>query len=92
MTNPYPAESTTVMPTPEPEKTSTKGFDIADVVPEKPRNHPLTYLALALSVIALIWLAAMAGGGDDYQKVRVGSEDCVSVPQDNGPAVLYCRK
>jgi hypothetical protein len=65
----------------------------SDVKPEAPRRHPVAYLALALSIIALLWLAIWSSmsGGDDYQKVRVGSQDCVSVPQDNGPAALYCR-
>jgi hypothetical protein len=61
--------------------------------PEEPRRHPVAYLALALSAVALLWLAvdAAAGSGDGYQKVRVGTQDCVSVPQDSGPAALYCR-
>lgn len=61
--------------------------------PEEARNHPVAYLALLLSVIALLWLAvdSAAGSHDSYQKVRVGTQDCVSVPQDKGPAGLYCR-
>jgi len=63
----------------------------ATVTPEEPRRHPVAYAALLLSVIALLWLALTSGSSDGYQKVRVGSQDCVSVPQDNGPAALYCR-
>ncbi len=64
---------------------------VGSVRPEEPRRHPVAYLALALSVIALLWLAVGSGSDDDYQRVRVGSQDCVSVPQESGPAVLYCR-
>lgn len=64
-----------------------------EVKPEEPRRHPVAYLALVLSVISLLWLTIWSAnsGGDSYQKVRVGSQDCVSVPQDTGPAALYCR-
>ncbi len=58
---------------------------------EQPRTHPIAYLALVLSVIALIGLAVVSGGDDGYQLVKVGSQDCVSVPQDSGPSVLYCK-
>ena len=73
---------------------SSKGghSPLADVQVEEPRRHPLTYAALALSLLALILsIAALAGNGDDIHRVRVGNNDCVSVPQDNGPAALYCR-
>lgn len=65
----------------------------AQVKPEEPRRHPVAYVALVLSIIALLWLTiwSATSGGDSYQKVRVGTQDCVSVPQDNGPAALYCR-
>lgn len=67
------------------------GSGLQGVRPEEPRAHPVTYLALVLSLIALLWLALSSGSGEGYQKVRVGSQDCVSVPQDAGPAALYCR-
>jgi hypothetical protein len=102
MTDPYPATATTSV-----FRTDTAVADspaaIRDeprtdrhppsVQPEKPRQHPIAYAALALSVIALLWLAVLsASSGDNgYQKVRVGTQDCVSVPQDAGPAALYCR-
>ncbi|MFN2537385.1 MAG: hypothetical protein ABR549_04430 [Mycobacteriales bacterium] len=71
----------------------TKTDPVAQVKAERLRDHPVGYAALALSLIALLWLAILsASSGDDgYQKVRVGSQDCVSVPQDTGPAGLYCR-
>ena len=64
-----------------------------EIKPEQPRRHPVAYLALVLSLISLLWLTiwSATSGGDSYQKVRVGSQDCVSVPQDTGPAALYCR-
>ena len=65
---------------------------LSDVQVEEPRRHPLTYAALALSLLALILsIAALTRGGDDFSRVRVGNNDCVSVPQDNGPSALYCR-
>jgi hypothetical protein len=69
------------------------GPTIGSVRVEEPRRHPLTYAALALSVLALILsIAALAGGGDDgVNRVRVGNNDCVSVAQDTGPDALYCR-
>lgn len=64
----------------------------SDIKPEQPRRHPIAYAALGLAVIALLWLAVLSShSGSDFQKVRVGNQDCVSVPQDNGPAALYCR-
>jgi hypothetical protein len=48
-------------------------------------------VALVLAVIALLWLALSNGSGPNYQRVRVGTQDCLSVPQSSGPAVLYCR-
>jgi hypothetical protein len=66
---------------------------LSDVHVEEPRRHPLTYAALVLSVLALVLsIAALAGGGDNGPtRVRVGNNDCVSVPQDSGPAALFCR-
>jgi hypothetical protein len=61
------------------------------VQPEALRQHPVAYAALALSLIALLWLVVTSGSHDSYQRVRVGTQDCLSVPQDSGPAVLYCR-
>jgi hypothetical protein len=59
---------------------------------EEPRRHPLTYAALALSLLALLLaIIALSRGGDGPHKVRVGNNDCVSVPQDTGPDALYCR-
>jgi hypothetical protein len=60
---------------------------------EEPRRHPLTYAALALSVLALILsIAALASGGDDpVRPLRVGNNDCVTVAPDTGPDALYCR-
>jgi hypothetical protein len=76
-----------------PRRSTSPRAGAPDVTPEAPRRHPVAYAALALSVIALLWLAILSStsGGDHYQKVRVGTQDCVSVPQDNGPAALYCR-
>jgi hypothetical protein len=66
---------------------------LGDLRVEEARRHPLTYAALALSLLALVLaIAALAGGGNnDPRRVRVGNNDCVSVPQDSGPAALYCR-
>jgi hypothetical protein len=66
---------------------------LSDVHVEEPRRHPLTYAALALSLLALVLsIAALARGGDDpVNRVRVGNNDCVSVAQDTGPDALYCR-
>src|SRR4051812_10043165 len=69
------------------------GPRIGSVQVEEPRRHPLTYAALALSLLALILsIAALARGGDNpVNRVRVGNNDCVSVAQDTGPDALYCR-
>ncbi|MCU1593156.1 MAG: hypothetical protein JWO12_548 [Frankiales bacterium] len=65
------------------------------VTPERPRRHPVAYAALILSIIALLWLAIWSSmssnDGNRFQRVRVGTQDCVSVPQNSGPAGLYCR-
>ena len=81
----YPTGST-------PPRRVTSQSPVSDIKPEQPKRHPVAYAALALSVIALLWLAVLSSrSGNDFQKVRVGNQDCVSVPQDNGPAALYCR-
>ena len=73
------------------DSTST-GPAIGKVRVEEPRRHPLTYAALALSLLALILsISALAGGDDPVNRVRVGNNDCVSVAQDTGPDALYCR-
>lgn len=74
-------------------ESSTARSPIGDVRVEEPRRHPLTYAALALSLLALLLsIAALAkGGGNDVNRVRVGNNDCVSVAQDAGPDALYCR-
>src|SRR4051794_34049817 len=68
------------------------GPTIGGVQVEEPRRHPLTYAALALSLLALILsIAALArGGGDPVNRLRVGNNDCVTVAQDTGPDALYC--
>jgi len=39
--------------------------------------------------MSLLWLAIHTSSDDGgFQKVRVGNQDCVSVPQDNGPTGL----
>lgn len=59
---------------------------------EEPRRHPLTYAALALSLLALLLsIIALSRGGGGPHKVRVGNNDCVSVAQNTGPDALYCR-
>ena len=72
---------------------STHRSALSDVHVEEPRRHPLTYAALALSVLALLLsIAALTRGNDNGPtRVRVGNNDCVSVAQDSGPAALYCR-
>lgn len=72
---------------------SHNGPSIGKVQVEEPRRHPLTYAALALSLLALLLsiVALSRGGGNDVNRVRVGNNDCVSVAQDSGPAALYCR-
>ena len=76
----------------EPSTADGTGPGIGSVRVEEPRRHPLTYAALALSLLALVLsIAALAGGGDDVNRVRVGNNDCVSVAQDTGPSALYCR-
>jgi hypothetical protein len=78
-------------PTPPRRVVALQG-SASDIKPEQPKRHPVAYAALALSVISLLWLAVLSTrSGDDIQRVRVGNQDCVSVPQDNGPAALYCR-
>ena len=64
---------------------------LGDVHAERPQRHPIAYLSLLLSLIALIWLAVANSSHHDYTKVQVGTQDCVSVPQDTGPNALYCR-
>jgi hypothetical protein len=81
-------------PSPADGSTGTgAGPMVGKVQVEEPRRHPLTYAALALSLLALILsIAALARGGDNgVNRVRVGNNDCVSVAQDTGPAALYCR-
>jgi hypothetical protein len=75
------------------ETSSADGPSIGSVKVEEPRRHPLTYAALALSLLALILsIAALTRDtGGDVNRVRVGNNDCVSVTQDTGPAALYCR-
>ncbi|MDT7539287.1 MAG: hypothetical protein QOI82_2872 [Actinomycetota bacterium] len=75
------------------DRTTSSRSPLSDVHVEEPRRHPLTYAALALSVLALLLaIAALAqGNGNDVSRVRVGNNDCVSVAQDSGPAALYCR-
>ncbi|MCU1589181.1 MAG: hypothetical protein JWP11_437 [Frankiales bacterium] len=69
------------------------GSPLSKVHVEEPRRHPLTYAALALSVLALLLAitALSRGTGNDVNRVRVGNNDCVSVAQDAGPNALYCR-
>ena len=66
---------------------------LSDVHVEEPRRHPLTYAALATSLLALLLaIAALTTGHDNgVNRVRVGNNDCVSVNQDTGPDALYCR-
>ena len=72
---------------------SHTGPSIGSVQVEEPRRHPLTYAALALSLLALLLsiVALARHAGSDVNRVRVGTSDCVSVAQDSGPAALYCR-
>lgn len=63
-----------------------------NIVPEKPRTHPVTYAALALAALALLLsILAMSRGGDDgYRQVKIGANDCVIGKQADAD-VLYCR-
>ena len=66
---------------------------LSDVHVEEPRRHPLTYAALALSLLALLLsIAALTTGNDsDIHRVRVGNNDCYTIDQTSGPGALYCR-
>jgi hypothetical protein len=59
---------------------------------ERPRTHPISYLAAALAALALVLsLAALARHDDHgYRSVRIGANDCV-IGHPNGVDVLYCR-
>lgn len=59
---------------------------------EEPRRHPLTYLALGLSTLALI-LSMMALARDDGpDRIRVGNNDCVVVDgEKDAPDSLFCN-
>ncbi len=85
----YPSE------TPKSPKRLLAGNTGGHVHAESAQRHPVAYLALALSIVALLWLAiwsSMSANDDGgFQRVRVGTQDCVSVPQNSGPAGLYCR-
>jgi hypothetical protein len=63
-----------------------------DIEVERPRTHPLTYLALALGTLALLLsLAALARhDGHGYRQVKIGANDCV-IGRQAGADVLYCR-
>jgi hypothetical protein len=69
------------------------GRTIGNVQVEEPRRHPLTYAALALSLLALILsIAALStGNNSDIHRVRVGNNDCYTIDQTSGPGALYCR-
>ena len=89
---PYPAEPASSVRSGQSQR---PGQSHGHVTPERPQRHPVAYAALLLSIIALLWLAIWSSmSGDDnnrFQRVRVGTQDCVSVPQSSGPAGLYCR-
>jgi hypothetical protein len=92
----------TVVSTPAPAPGSTTASSspsggghrgpLDDVKVERPRTHPLTYLALALGTLALILsLAALTrhdGGG--YRQVKIGGHECV-IGEQNGADILYCQ-
>jgi hypothetical protein len=86
----YPTE-----PKPKGTRKVLAGRSAGEVHAEALKRHPVAYLALALSMVALLWLAIWSSmSGQDnggFQRVRVGNQDCVSVPQASGPAGLYCR-
>ena len=85
-------------PLPEPEPAPVgdgpSSGPLGDLRVEKPRTHPLTYAALALAALALIFSIAALGGddGEEFRKVRIGDADCVigEDEADDGD-VLYCR-
>ena len=63
----------------------------SEVRAEKPQNHPIAYASLVLALSALAWLTGLSlGGNHGYQTVQVGTQACLTVPQDHGPAALYC--
>ncbi|MCU1375798.1 MAG: hypothetical protein JWO68_3084 [Actinomycetia bacterium] len=90
---PDPMVTRVATPVPQESPGDKKKVPLAgEVQVERPRSHPLTYLALALGSLALILsLAALTrGNGPDYRQVKIGANDCVIGAQD-GQDVLYCR-
>jgi hypothetical protein len=68
------------------------GGKAGEIRPEGLKGHPVAYTALLLSVLSLLWLAVQSASDEaGYQQIRVGTQDCVTVPQDTGPAALFCR-
>jgi hypothetical protein len=65
---------------------------LENVTAEGPRTHPVAYAALALAALALLLsLLGLGGGGGGYRQVKVGTNDCVIGPPQDGVDVLYCR-
>ena len=64
---------------------------LGDVRVEKPRTHPMTYLALIVGVIALLVAFAALGrhDGPKYRQVKIGAHECV-IGHTNGVDQLYC--
>lgn len=79
---------TTELPTYE-----EQNVDSDSVHAEEPKNHPIAYLALLLSIVALLLsiYAATKDNGPTVRQVQNGDRDCVTVSQDSGPDALYCR-
>lgn len=64
---------------------------LENITPEKPRNHPIAYVALATAALALILsLLSMGDDSSDYRQVKIGNNDCVLGPAGDTDA-LYCR-
>lgn len=93
---PTPATAvTTTIPPVDPEPApSTSHSPLHELRVEKPRTHPLTYAALAISLLALLLsIAALTRDTNNgYRQVRVGSEHCVIGNDDGADAdALFCR-
>jgi hypothetical protein len=91
MSVPYPDDPTRSYDRPEYVNRSGSGDKIK---PENPKHHPLAYLALLLSVIALILAGKALHDADSHGNndlVHVGGKNCIVVHHDNAPAGLFCQ-
>jgi hypothetical protein len=89
---PYPGPPMETRESPASTASATAGHGHREVRPEDPKRNPITYLALAIAMLALILSVAALTRDNGPHQIDVGGKRCIVDRIDGNDAdTLFCQ-